>query len=452
MQKELAVAASLIALSLCGSHGAARPAGQSSLPKIAIEAKADRRWSVTYQLSAPTRVLAFDRSPDSSRSKTWTAPPDFELVATAQGERVRRRDGAIFATVTLTLTAAYQELPKDYTPFSPFGDGGMLLHSGRFFACADACPDDPEWRISLRAPAGQHVIVDGHRFPGRAAWRDRNDGRNVYVGSATPIASPDVLAVIDTSLPAGIRRRLDAELPRFMRFFAARLGALSTRPLLFASYDATHQSGWGRQGGTLPGQVFTHFYGAGWSAEMTKPGFDFDLAWHFAHEAAHLYQRQIAASDKGAAWVHEGAAEAFAAIALRQLNPALTPQIDAKIAGARAACASARGNRPLNTVIDGGNFDAAYSCGLLLNLAIHDAALATDPRSDGLFAVWRTFAETARGGRAPSLGDYVQAAFKHAGACMGEKVADTAPNVGPKIVTGACQGQADTIARYGLQS
>lgn len=452
MQKKPAVIALLTAVSLCSSHVAARPASQPSAPRIAIEAKADRRWSVTYQLSAPARALRFDRSPDKSRTRSWTVPVDFELVADAQGERVQRRDGAAFTTVTLAVPAAYRELPADYAPFSPFGDGGMLFHSGRFFACADACPEDAEWRFSLRAPAGQHVVVDGRRYAGRATWRDRDSGRNVYVGSAAPIASPDVLAIVDTSLPVDIRGRLDAELPRFMRFFAARLGALPTRPLLFASYDADHKPGWGRQGGTLPGQVFAHFYGAGWPARMMEPGFDFSLAWFFAHEAAHLYQRQIEASDKGAAWVHEGAAEAFAAIALRQLNPALAPQVDAKIAEARTACTAARGGRPLNAVIDGGNFDAAYSCGLLLNLAVHDAALAAEPQSDGLFTVWRTFAETARDGRAPTLSDYAQAVFKHAGACMGEKVADTAPSAGPEIVTGACQGQAETIARYGLQS
>ena len=341
--------------------------------------------------------------------------------------------------MTLGVPAAYQELPKDYAPFSPFGDGGMLVHSGRFFACTEACPDNPEWRMSLRAPAGKHVLVNGRRRAGTAAWQDQGDGRNVFVGDATPIETPDVLAIVDKALPVGIRKRLDSDLPRFMRFFAAQLGALPTRPLLFASYDAGHRPGWGRQGGTLPGQVFTHFYGAGWTTEMAKPEFDFDLAWHFAHEAAHLYQRQITASEKGAAWVHEGAAEAFAAIALRRLNPALGPRIDAKIMAARVACDAATGSRSLHAVVEAGGFEAAYSCGLLINMAIHDAALAHQPRSGGLFTIWRSFADIAGSAQAPDFSDFMRAVSRVAGACAAEKVGTAAASAPASKVAAAVQ-------------
>ena len=43
--------------------------------------------------------------------------------------------------VKFTLTPTYRHLSKDYAPFSPFSDGGLLFHSGRFFACADECAD-----------------------------------------------------------------------------------------------------------------------------------------------------------------------------------------------------------------------------------------------------------------------------------------------------------------------
>jgi hypothetical protein len=59
-----------------------------------------------------------------------------------------------------------------------------------------------------------------------------------------------------------------------------------------------------------------HFYGSKWPAEMEKPGFPDELAWHFAHEAAHLYQRHTSTTS-GDDWITEGSAEAFAAMALR---------------------------------------------------------------------------------------------------------------------------------------
>ena len=41
------------------------------------------------------------------------------------------------------MSPTYSRLPKDYAPFSPFGDGGMLFHTGRLFACVhfDLYPD-----------------------------------------------------------------------------------------------------------------------------------------------------------------------------------------------------------------------------------------------------------------------------------------------------------------------
>ena len=63
--------------------------------------------------------------------------------------------------------------------------------------------------------------------------------------------------------------------------------------MLYVSYDASHPKGRGRQGGVLPDQVFIHFYGGKWPEEMEKPGFADELAWHFAHEAAHLYHRRL---------------------------------------------------------------------------------------------------------------------------------------------------------------
>ena len=175
-------------------------------------------------------------------------------------------------------------------------------------------------------PSGGHVHDDaGHANDGRrlgrggvkaaqARWIDRDDGRSVYVGNSAPQQTDNFIAVLDSALPERIRNQLLAELPEFMRLFSGKLGALSTRPMLFVSYDASHPNGWGRQGGVLPSQVFIHFYGSKWPAEMEKPGFADDLAWHFAHEAAHLYQRHTSTSP-GDDWITEGSAEAFAAMA-----------------------------------------------------------------------------------------------------------------------------------------
>lgn len=79
---------------------------------------------------------------------------------------------------------------------------------------------------------------------------------------------------------------------------------------------------------------------------MTKPEFADDLAWHFAHEAAHLYQRQVFAG-AGDAWIHEGSAEALAALALRSLHSSMEEFIDTRIARAREKCQEQLGDQAI---------------------------------------------------------------------------------------------------------
>lgn len=409
-----ALAAACLLWSTCAG------ARTSSEPSVEIDAPEVGAWAVRYVLPSPARTLVFVRSPDRSRAADWAAPDGFEIAADARGELVRRTDGAAFTAVTLRVPPAYRELPKDYAPFSPFSDGSVLFHSGRFFVCVETCRDATRWRMSVRSP-GRSVLVNGRRMRGAANWRDGGDGRSVYVGQAVPVETPDVVAVVDAALPRPMRAQLSRDLPRFLRFYAARLGAPSTRPMLFVSYDANHRPGWGRQGGTLPGQVFTHFYGAGWPERMARPNFGADLAWHLAHEAAHVHQRQLALTDAGGAWMHEGTAEAFAALALRAGgDPAAAAR---KVAEARAACGRSTANRSLVAAIEGGDFGAAYSCGLLLALAVNEAALAQRPGGDGLFAVWRRFVASAGGRSMLPATDYLRATEAEAGPCAARALA-----------------------------
>jgi hypothetical protein len=153
--------------------------------------------------------------------------------------------------------------------------------------------------FDLRADKDDHIIVNDKRVKGRASWIDKDDGRVVYIGATEPLATPELIAVIDGALPEAVRTQLFEQLPAFMQHFAVELDPLDERPMLFVSYDLSHPKGWGRQGGVLPGQIFIHFYGNHWREEVKQPSFANDLAWHFAHEAAHLFQRHLYAREKG---------------------------------------------------------------------------------------------------------------------------------------------------------
>jgi hypothetical protein len=386
--KRLLFAGLALALAACSS---AVPlpfvGGGFGTPSIDVTAgKKGVDWTVRYRLPQPATQLVFARSTDDSRTRMWRTDSAFEIVSTPQGEIARRRDGAAFSEARFRMAPVYHVLPKDYAPFSPFGDGGMLFHTGRLFACAMECPDDARFAFHLTAPG--RILLNGNRTIYLADWTDEEDGRNVYLGEALPLTTPDLVAVFDRSLPDQIRDSLSSEFPPLMRQLAEKLGKLEQRPVLFASYSVASDAGWGRQGGALPGQVFVHFYGDRWPVEMSKPDFGPSLTWFFAHEAAHVLQRNLYIPGDAGAWIHEGAAEAFAAMAVRQTS-AGNAYVDQQIETARAKCDADRKGRSMREALSAGAFDVSYSCGLLLNLAIDTSIRRSNPAADGLYTVWR---------------------------------------------------------------
>jgi hypothetical protein len=387
----------------------------SATPEILVTALHGKQWQVRYDFEEPVSSFRFARTPDESRVRDWLPDIGFEFQSTKGGDLVRRKDGAAFKSVRFRMNPDYRVLPEDYAPFSPFSDGSTLFHTGRFFACAESCADDATWSMTLWADTDDRIVLDGKLLRAEASWTDSADGRMIYVGRQTPVQTPDFISVVDPGVPEQIRSQLLVQLPSLMHTFAQKFGPLPTKPTLFVSYDADHPRGWGRQGGVLPGQVFTHFYGSKWHEEMKKEAFADELSWHLAHEAAHLYQRQQFASADP--WIHEGSAEAFAALALRSSSPAF---VESKRSGAADRCREQRKGRSVRETIESGVFDAAYSCGLLVNLKI-DVATRQATDRDGLFAVWRDYlARLQHTGRAAGEVQYLEAIETAGGQAIAE--------------------------------
>jgi hypothetical protein len=402
----------------------------SPTPEILVTALRGMQWQVRYDFAQPVDKLEFKSSPDDSRGRTWLPDQGFEIVTIDRGEVARRKDGAQFRTVRFRMSPTYSVLPKEYAPFSPFGDGGMLFHTGRFFACPDRCAADASWLMYLWAATEDRIILDGKAVKAQAHWIDRDDGRSVYVGKKAPQQTDDFIAVVDAALPERIRSQLLAQLPEFMHLFSGKLGVLPIRPMLFVSYDVSHPKGWGRQGGVLPGQVFVHFYGSKWPAEMEKPGFPDDLAWHFAHEAAHLYQGSTS-TESGDAWITEGGAEAFAAMALRADASAYVQSNQEEALG---KCRELLKGRSVRDAIAAGTYDAAYSCGMLINLAI-DSKIRLATKHDGLYAVWRNYLKRASSkASVVSTAAYLEAVSDVGGAGIAEWVQKAVADQGANLI------------------
>ncbi|MGX5914221.1 hypothetical protein ACR0ST_05760 [Aliidiomarina sp. Khilg15.8] len=371
------------------------PLGTSAndvMTTVKKHAKAD--WTVTYKVESPVSRLAFKRSPDTSRTARWTpVSADFSIRYERGSEYIERLDKKSFTAVSFQLTPTYTSLPKDYAPFSPFSDGGMLFHSGRFFTCIDTCHSDMNsWPMQVVVPEGERILLNGELSRERATWLDSNSGRKVYVGQSTPQVESHFISVIDANLPPGLRDSLSVQLPELMDQFANNFGQLEFRPLLFASYSESSNGRYGNQGGTLPGQVFMHWYG-----QQAIDKLDSNATyWFFAHEVAHLYQRDAGRIEKAQdAWVHEGSAELFAGLAS---DSAVFKE---KLIRANDTCVAAL--EPANSYAQASlsDFRVHYACGLVIMNAIHED-LRSQHQNVDLFALWGTFNNAVTSGKPAS--------------------------------------------------
>lgn len=441
MNTRFLVACLGIALASANTWAAPRMAAESSSP-VAIELlPLDAQWEVRYALPRPVRALRFARvDRQGNRARSWIpVDPSLSIVLEDGEEVVRRTDGAVFDQAAFRMAPRYVTLEKDYAPFAPFGDGGLLIHTGRFHVCAERCAGDETYSLSLKPSTGAHAIVHGEVVPS-VRYADGGDGTNLYVGRALPVTTPDVVAVIDQAFPVDSRARLESLLPRLMAFYGREFGALATRPMLYASRDEAHPGGgYGFQGGTLPGQVFMHLYGR--HEAFGTPAFASRLDWFFAHEAAHLFQRYTPLADAGDSWIHEGGADALAAVALQALDVVDREAVQARLQVSLETCANGIARHPLTRAHVDGSFDASYACGFVMQMMVDAAARRASDGACGLACVWREFQAQVAAGKPWNTETFIGVAARR----VDEPTARLLRNVAQEVLV-----QPDVLLRDGL--
>ncbi|WP_143731212.1 hypothetical protein [Microbulbifer sp. GL-2] len=337
---------------------------------ILLEKSQKGVWSVSYSSLVPVKQLSFKRSPDNSRKNRWMSLSDtFRFDYDGNIEKVSRIDGKPFKRVTFQLKATYISLPKEYAPFSPYTDGGVLLHTGRFFACAEIClPEYNEWSIEVQSAKSDNIIVRGRIYTEKAKWLDGDEGIKVYVGRAIPQNESSFVSVIDENLPEELKTQISSQLPLLMNFFSLNMGKLEYRPALFASYSSTDDGTYGHQGGAIPGQMFMHWYGSKAIEEINSD----EVFWFFSHEVAHLFQREGAnINDLKDQWLHEGGAEFFAGKAMEHFTND-SDIFQQKLEAAHKSCLSALDEGGGYAEISRRNPKLHYSCGMSIFSAIDE--------------------------------------------------------------------------------
>ncbi len=344
--------------------------------------KKDHQWQVEYESLKPVSSISFAHSPDDSRSTRWVlAEQSFKFIQSGGRELIIRKDNKSFSSVTLTFTPTYVHLPKYYAPFSPYSDGGVLLHSARFFACPELCSGlERNWYLTLTSKDKDNIYHNGQLYHGDVTWWDTGDGTKLYIGKQLASEEKSFVAIVDQALPTTIKQPLLSLFPEMMDSLELRYGKLKERPMLFASFGATQGDRYGRQGGVLNSQVFMHWYGK--LPNMSREE-QFELLWFYAHEAAHLYQGEIVGGiDTEHAWIHEGHAEFIALALVKQFDEGFTDLLTLKLEEAKTSCQSFLAKASLSNAAISGSHQVFYQCGLyiyaLMNTDLADLSVIDD--------------------------------------------------------------------------
>ncbi len=389
-------------IGLQGCASTPLPSSSTTPPiALALDIASDETVEATYSLTKPVRALHFAQNLGGYREDLWRPEgSEFRWIREGDGERIERTDGQSFDRLTFDIPIDYRALPKNYAPFSPFSDRSTLIYSGHFQACT-AVPCDGEEALPITISAtGKTIGVSGHRTRDRAQFVSEGAGTNIFVGNLKPVAADGFVAIIDPGLPTALRQHLDRSLPQSIRYFSAIYGPLSFVPELYVSMDDRPEPNGGEstQGGTLPNQIFMHFDGAHARQRATE-GSPLELDWFFAHEAAHLFQQNgigKSPGDDAVAWIHEGGAEAMAALALASRGAAEREYVPQRVDHAATNCATGLAHMPLDRATTEGKFDLHYQCGLVFWLAL-DQSLR-EHGHDGLADLNRAFFAKVRAG------------------------------------------------------
>lgn len=144
------------------------------------------------------------------------------------------------------------------------------------------------------------------------------------------------------------------------------------------------------------------------------------VLWFFAHEAAHLYQKQAFSNQPAEAWLHEGSAELFAGLAMEQLGQGQGMLSDT-LSIARAECSEGMGEDTSFHQAVAMNSRLHYSCGLALFAAMHQDL---QNQHQSIFALWQAYSDAIDSGQQASESVFLKVAEDYLSPAAFERLTD----------------------------
>jgi hypothetical protein len=387
---------------------------------VVVEPDGEGRWIATWHLTAPARELRFERPAGGFRARVFEVlTPGYRLERDGDTE-VLRASGDAARVIRVRFPEYDRQLTREYEFFRRFSDGSVAIYTGHLIARAmpegGAAPCDTCFVSSFefRPPAGSSVVVEGRLVVGSTRWLDPSGrGTYVYIGSIVPVASEDVLSVIDPGLPDWLEARTREAFPRLFALYRDRLGVSPrTRPVVLFDYKPGPASGYESGGGTLPGVIQLGVQGASWERESLGA---LQRLMHFlGHESAHLWNGEIAHyAGTEDAWMHEGSADALAERALVELGVTGEARLLDYQTEALNDCRQGLAITPLRESARRGQPRLAYTCGNMIALLTE---ASVQKNGANLFDFWRRLIARAGGHGGSYTADDYRAVWREMGA------------------------------------
>jgi hypothetical protein len=383
--------------------------------RVVLE-RADRTgwWRATYRLAEEHELLRFQNPARFYRERVWKV--------VTRGWRIERRDDQqvlVGDTAASRVAVEFQvytdHIPKAAELFREFTDGSVAIFTGHLYVATGLPPQEGTEAtttfvrcVELVARDDEHVVVQGDVRRGRTVWDDpHGEGSYVYFGTIDPLETDSLIAVIDPGAPSWLARELRRQLPRMLERYEEGFGeTLPTRPVVLLDYSDGEEEWLDSGGGAFPGQLQMSAIGAGWRA--ATPEAREGLLQLIGHETSHLWNgvlhEFVAEAD---AWMHEGSAEAFAALLLHENQAIDAARLAEHRTQALNACAKGLGGGSLRGSAERGRFQNYYACGAVI--AFWSMAAIGEPNDlTQLFRLWRSVFADA--GASPySAEDYFRA-------------------------------------------
>ncbi|MEQ9315967.1 MAG: hypothetical protein RLN72_08940, partial [Henriciella sp.] len=272
----------------------------------------------------------------------------------------------------------------DYTPFIPFGDGGLAIYEGQFSLIPFDSLDDVEaledglssveteplaLRVSLKSDSP--IIVDGKPVEGELKHDVTGDGTYIYLGNSEIQTFDSFTAILDASIPAWLGDRFADDLETIFAGLETHWGfELQDQATVLLANRGMTSEGMSNTGGALDDLLMMELSGK--QLAEPDPNVLFYLQWFFAHEAVHLFQSDKGVKFAGAkdAWIHEGAANTMAySLIAQDMSDGGEKFLSAVYSTAFEECVAALEGGSLETVSDREKTSAHYACGDFIALA-----------------------------------------------------------------------------------